>query len=85
MVVGGEVQRKEKKHSGRPRAYPSGRAGDVDEAVRAKHSSKQLRGQLRGVARGGGSARRQSTPLPNTVAAPIHPIWSFAKIAQKLN
>jgi hypothetical protein len=40
VVVGGEVQRKEKKHSGRPRSYPSGRAGDVDEAVRAKLSSR---------------------------------------------
>ena len=40
VVVGGEVQRKEKKHSCRPRSYPSGRAGDVDEAVRAKLSSR---------------------------------------------
>ena len=40
-----------KENSGRPRLYPCGGTGDVDEAVRAEHSSKQLRGQLRGVVR----------------------------------
>jgi hypothetical protein len=91
VVVGGEVQRKEKKHSGRPRLYPSGGAGDVDEAVRAKHSSKQLRGQLRGVARGGGACPpcnrggRARDPLDHC-SSPLSPLFCpLAKISQNLN
>ena len=83
VVVGGEVQRKKKKHSGRPRLYPSGGIGNVDEAVRAKHSSKQLRGQLRGVARGGGSAAAAEHPPAKHCSRP-HPFsLSFCEIRPK--
>jgi hypothetical protein len=51
----------------------------VDEADRAKHSSKQLRGQLRGVARGGGSARRQSTPPAKHCSGAYPPNLEFCK------
>jgi hypothetical protein len=53
-----------KESPGHPRLYPRDGACDADEDVRAKHSSKQLRGQLRGVARGGGSAAAAEHPPP---------------------
>ena len=62
MAAGSEVQRGERKYSGHPRLYPCDGIGDVDEDVRARHNSKQLRGQVRGGARGGGSAPAAEHP-----------------------
>jgi len=61
VAVGSEVQRKKKKKSGHPRLYPCGGTGDVDEVVRAKHSSKQLRGGVRG---GGSAPAAEHPPCP---------------------
>jgi len=59
---------------------------DADEDVRARHSSKQLRGQARGGAgRSGSAPAAEHPPCPNTIASPIHSVCSFAKFAQNLN
>jgi hypothetical protein len=80
-----------KENSGRPRLYPSGGTGDVDEAVRAEHSSKQLRGQLRGGVRGGGACPpcnrggRARDPLDHC-SSPLSPLFCpLVNFSQNLN
>ena len=78
--------RKERGDSGHSGLYPHNGRRFADEDVHAKHSSKQLRGQLRGVARGGGSApAAEHPPLPITVAGLINSVSLFVKSDQNLN
>ena len=73
MFVGVGVQRAEREYPDHPGLYPHDRGRFADEDVRTRHNSKQLRGQVRGVARGGGSAPvAEHPPCPITVAGHIH-------------
>jgi len=85
LAAGGEAQREEREYPDHPGLYPRDRGRVADEDVRARHSSKQLRGQARGGAGRSGSAPAAEHPPASTVASHIPSFCLFVKFGQNLN
>jgi len=83
-LVGVGVQREEREYPDHLGLYPRDRGRVADEDVRARHSSKQLRGQARGCAGRSGSAPAAEHPPVQYCSKPYPLILSFCELRPKL-